>query len=57
MLETWILPLANHFAYPIELNRLRSQVLLEVLPGILDFRTPYFNSVRELQMIIQPLQP
>ena len=28
-------------------------MLLKVLPKILDFRTPYFNSVRELMNIIQ----
>ena len=32
-------------------------MLLEVLPKILDFRTSYFNSVRELMNIIQELKP
>ena len=38
-----------------KLNRLDSQVLLEVLSEELVFRTPYFNSVRELMNIIQRL--
>ncbi len=42
--------------YPIKLKRLHSQVLLEILPKKLVFRTPYLNSVRELMNIVQRLK-
>ncbi len=42
---------------PIKPNRLHSQVLLEVLPKRLAFRTSYFNSVRELMDIVQRQKP
>ncbi len=37
---------------PIKLNRLLSQVPLEVLPEKLVFRTSYFNSIREIIAIV-----
>ena len=43
--------------FPLKLEKLHSQVLPEVLPKKLVFRTPYFNSVRELKSIIQHLKP
>jgi hypothetical protein len=39
--------------FPLELEKLRSQVLLEVLPKELVFRTPYLNFISELKMILR----
>ena len=65
--ETWILPLANHvpiklnrlpslswcaFPWVVNLRGVAPQVLLEVLPEKLVFRTPYLNFVREIIITI-----
>lgn len=55
VVKSWTLPLA--ILSSSQTTQLHSQMLLEVLPKRLAFRTSYFNSVRELKMILQQLEP